>query len=263
MNTGTFGTKNDWDHTKTLSLEARRKHELELAARRARQREGNFHGLTEQEAREIRHGQRPSPAHIDWDTERERYKDIPRNISPEDRRRHELERAARRAQQHEGTFHGLSPDQARKVKHSSRTSIDWREERKKFKNSLQKISAEEQRRHSLELAASRARKKEGKFHGISNTSRARRIGERMNHEPQGVAFDVDMSKLPHYMQSTEASRHHYDGDENAEAWETNLRSPPLGGSPNSNKKKRSRHRPSPESERLVRNKLKAASYVGT
>ena len=90
----------------------------------------------------------------------------------------------------------------------------------------------------------------------------------MNHEPQGMAFDVDMSKVPHYMQSTEASRHHYDGSSNTlgENWETNLRSPPIGGSPNSSSKKRSkrrRGRPSPESEKAVRNKLKAASYVGT
>ena len=147
---------------------------------------------------------------------------------------------------------------------STGTQINWREERKKFKNSLQKISADEQHRHNLELASRRARKKEGNFHGISDSSRARSIGERMNHEPKGVAFDVDMKKLPHYMQSTEASRHHYEGDENEESWETNLRSPPLGGSPGSNKKKKSRRRgrPSPESERAVRNKLKAASYVG-
>ena len=256
----TFGTTIDWDHTKNISPEARRKHELERAARRAREHEGKFHGLTEQEARDVG---RPSPSRTNWDREREKYKDIPRNISLEERRKHELELAARRARQHQGEFQGLTPDQARRVKPSS-THINWREERKKFKNSLQKISADEQHRHNLELASRRARKKEGNFHGISDSSRARSIGERMNHEPKGVAFDVDMKKLPHYMQSTEASRHHYEGDENEESWETNLRSPPLGGSPGSNKKKKSRRRgrPSPESERAVRNKLKAASYVG-
>ena len=112
----TFGTTIDWDHTKNLSPGARRQHELELAARRARKREGKFHGLTEQEAREVRRTQRPSPPRTNWDREREKYKDIPRNISLEERRKHELELAARRARQHQGEFQGLTPDQARRVK---------------------------------------------------------------------------------------------------------------------------------------------------
>jgi len=223
----TFGTKIDWDNTKRLSSEERRKHELELAARRARQHEGSFHGLTAEQAREISRQQRFTPPHTKWDEEQERYKDVPRTLSPEERRKHELELAARRARQHEGSFHGLTAEQAKHFASSShnkhidwnkererykdvprtlspeerrkhelelaahrarrhegsfhgltaeqakgkgyaKTSgkIDWREERKKFKNSLQKISADEQRRHSLELASRRALRKEGKFHGL-------------------------------------------------------------------------------------------------